>query len=369
MIGTLYVDASELLNPRLTGIQRYTVRVIQSLAHMTRVRLVTPIPWDAACWHNWRLTRLCAGYEIEVSPANVPSSALDVKAWRNQVIRLPNRPIDPAELGDAACLLPWCPEFLPRFSRQVGIVYDMTPLILPRTVSSELYELFGEYCEQDLRRFDGMLAISHATKSDVAWLAGIHPSRIEVAYPGPSQCLDSHLFQGRCRRAPGRLLVVGAHHPRKNTQFLLDWFFTSDALPENAELWWAGPRSRSLDTAQKQSRTRGRCLRILGEVSDVRLCRLYQDAGCTIYPTLYEGFGFPVLDSLLHGTPVLCSYNSSLAEFAGPGVFYFDPCDPASLDQAWKDYRSAWPCHVKRDDLHETCRWDNVARTLLRLCA
>ena len=70
-------------------------------------------------------------------------------------------------------------------------------------------------------------------------------------------------------------------------------------------------------------------------VPDAALCRLYRRAGRTIYPSLYEGFGFPVLDSLRHGTPVLTSQNSSLREFTVPGVTFFDPCDAATLDAAW----------------------------------
>ena len=72
----------------------------------------------------------------------------------------------------------------------------------------------------------------------------------------------------------------------------------------------------------------------LGRLDDRELARQYRGARCLAYPSLYEGFGFPVLDSLWHGTPVLCSYNSSLEEFTGPGVFHFDACYPFSLDAA-----------------------------------
>src|SRR5262249_26877817 len=83
--------------------------------------------------------------------------------------------------------------------------------------------------------------------------------------------------------------------------------------------------------------------RFLGMVPDARLCELYRRAAFTIYPSLYEGFGFPVLDALRHGTPVVSSFNSSLQEFAGPGGFYFDPCDPASLDAACRELLGQWP--------------------------
>jgi glycosyltransferase involved in cell wall biosynthesis len=98
------------------------------------------------------------------------------------------------------------------------------------------------------------------------------------------------------------------------------------------------------------------------------LCRLYRQAACTVYPSLYEGFGFPVLDSLRHGTPVLCGYNSSLQEFAGPGVFYFDVCDPASLDAAFQDWQAAQPFQIQRADLQEKYTWDGFAETVDSQC-
>ena len=67
-------------------------------------------------------------------------------------------------------------------------------------------------------------------------------------------------------------------------------------------------------------------------MSDAELCRLYQMAGWSIYPSRYEGFGFPILDSLRHGTPVLASCTSPMCEFDHPSVYFFDPHDPGTVD-------------------------------------
>jgi glycosyltransferase involved in cell wall biosynthesis len=100
-------------------------------------------------------------------------------------------------------------------------------------------------------------------------------------------------------------------------------------------------------------------------VSDEELCRLYRHAAFTIYPSLYEGFGFPVLDSLWHGTPVACSFNSSLQEFATPGVFYFDPGDPGSLDEACRELLGARPVAVDLAGLGERFSWPALARAVV----
>jgi glycosyltransferase involved in cell wall biosynthesis len=141
------------------------------------------------------------------------------------------------------------------------------------------------------------------------------------------------------------------------------------------ELWWVGPKGwwttgdlfKSL-TRYRDS-PRGKAIKLLGMVSDRRLCELYQQAAFVIYPSLYEGFGFPVLDSLMHETPVLCSFNSSLQEFASPGIHYFDPCDAASLDQAYQELKRNEPPAFDRARLRARFSWRKLAETILALCA
>jgi glycosyltransferase involved in cell wall biosynthesis len=145
-------------------------------------------------------------------------------------------------------------------------------------------------------------------------------------------------------------------------------------LPGEWELCWVGPRGwwapeRWLSGLSRRARRHGaRRVRLAGMVSDEELCQLYRQATFCIYPSLYEGFGFPVLDALLHGTPVLSSLNSSLQEFAGPGVFYFDPCEAATLDAACAALLEGLPLAFERDDLRRRCCWDSLARRVAGLC-
>ena len=109
----------------------------------------------------------------------------------------------------------------------------------------------------------------------------------------------------------------------------------------------------------------GRRFRFLGNVSDERLCRLYQRASWSIYPSVYEGFGFPILDSLRHGTPVLASCTSSMGEFDNPGIFFFDPQDPATVDRAWQRLEAARPVTIPKAQLDDIYSWDLLVRALL----
>ncbi len=100
-------------------------------------------------------------------------------------------------------------------------------------------------------------------------------------------------------------------------------------------------------------------------VSDQELCKLYRSVGWLIYPSLYEGFGFPVLDALRHGTPVLASYNSSLREFDSPGLHFFDPCDASTVDDAWRSLQAEGPVEIPQAPLDRQFSWENVARIVL----
>jgi glycosyltransferase involved in cell wall biosynthesis len=348
----LYVEARILTVKEMTGIGRYLTLLIQHLARITEVRLLTPRG------------------EIAVNADNLPRRGADLDAWRDALLRLPHQPSSPARVRDAACVYPFLSPGDRRFTREVGIVHDLSPLVVPGLADEPLREAFFTYCQQHLRGLDGILCNSQATRADVAWLTGIDAATVDVAYAGPSLCVAGHAWGRPVRRSPRLLLAVGLHHPRKNWGFLLDWFWETAALPAGMELWWAGPCRASTRAALRPRRNPfGRRLRLLGLIPDAPLCRVYQGAQCLICPSLYEGFGFPVLDALLHGTPVLCGRHSALTEFDGPGVFYFDPCDPASLDRAFRDLRAADPFPLRRDDLRAKCTWEGLAGAVCRLCA
>jgi len=194
-----------------------------------------------------------------------------------------------------------------------------------------------------------------------------------VAHSGPSLCVGRHAHPGKATRRPDIGLVVSTLEPRKNPEFLSDWFHTTAALTPKAELWWVGSigwitSKRDLKQFERRAGS-DRRIRFLGVVSDAALCRLYRTAGWSIYPSLYEGFGFPVLDSLRHGTPVLASGNSSIREFDSPGLHLIDPCDAATVDRAYRAMKAEPGVEIPRGPLDRAYSWENVAGRLLEACA
>lgn len=360
------MDVTSLFGAKLTGIGRHVARMVDSVARRTPVRLITPLPRRQARSSVPGAT-LNRCTEILLSPDDRPPQSGDLHAWRR---RLLSRPARPRSDGGGAIVHTFMRSPpAPGYAREIGILYDFTPLVVPATHHHDVRRAFAAFCEHDLPQHDAFLAISEATRFDAEWIGGVDPARVRVAYPGPSQCVDRHAWEGPVPLRQDFALVVSTLEPRKNAGRVLEWFFATDRLPAGFELLWAGPQGWLHNGIRDGiPNPHGRRVRFLGMVSDAELCRLYQAAQFSVYASLYEGFGFPVLDSLRHGTPVLCALNSSLREFAGPGVHFFDAGDTSSVDAAYDALRQAGPAAVSRPDLERACSWDRCGEELVALC-
>ncbi len=353
----LYVDYSAFQEKHLTGIGRFMARLLEALARR----------------HPVRLFHVAGGEDILFPMPASDGADADVHGWARRVLKGPRAAHDRGEAARCAGLYSTLRPLERHFGRELGILYDFTTLLLPWCHAPLTREHFDNYFGKSSVLCDQLVAISRGTRHDASWLCALPNDKVVVGYPGPSLCVHAHAHTGPVRRRDNEILVVSALEPRKNGPFLLDWFNETDALGPDMELWWVGPKawwsSRAWLKGFARRGTGRRRVRFLGVVSDAELCRLYQEATFTIYPSLYEGFGFPVLDSLVHGAPVACSYNSSLKEFEGPGVFYFDPCDPASVDDACRELLAARPVAIDQAALRERFSWDALARTVLDLCS
>ena len=254
------------------------------------------------------------------------------------------------------------------FPYEVSIIYDFCPMVVPWAFEDVARDVWVKWLTEDILASDVVLSISQSTKADAGRFSSLDPERIVVAPPGPSLCVETHRHGGPVARSDRIGLVVSTIEPRKNANFLFDWFQQTRLLPREMELWWVGKLGWMTSHAELQRMANpggGRRFRFLGNVSDERLCRLYQRASWSIYPSVYEGFGFPILDSLRHGTPVLASCTSSMGEFDNPGIFFFDPQDPATVDRAWQRLEAARPVTIPKTQLDDIYSWDLLVRALL----
>lgn len=188
------------------------------------------------------------------------------------------------------------------------------------------------------RRARRVITISEASKLDLVHILGLRADRIDVTLLAAAGDLapagDAAAVRAGLRRAgyalPERyVLALGALDPRKNGPFVARAFHRIAAALPDAGLVIAGVE-RLAEYPLPVEAAPG-WLRLFGYVDRPTLVALLQGATAFVYPSLYEGFGLPVLEAMACGVPVLASNRSSIPEVAGDAGALFDPTDEAEL--------------------------------------
>lgn len=210
------------------------------------------------------------------------------------------------------------------------------------TVYDMIHELYPEYFNLADRtaqrkrslaeKADRIIAISECTKKDLVAICGIAPEKIEVIHLASS--LDTHPDPVRVPELPERyVLFVGSRTAYKN------FFFFINGM---RFLLAADPTLHIVCTGGTFNRHEAAFLEIHGltqrvhhhSASDAVLKMLYQQAQAFVFPSLYEGFGLPVLEAFGNGCPAVLASAGSLPEIGGDGALYFEPKDAKSLHKA-----------------------------------
>lgn len=211
--------------------------------------------------------------------------------------------------------------------RFVVTVHDSIPLRFPTRSPLTYYNRF--YVPRVLAAAELILCNSEATARDAVDFFGVPPQKLR---PIPLAC-------GRDFRPlpvePGNFfLYLGRHDPHKNLQRLLRAFAR---LPGERELWLAGTGDRHNTPVLRDLATElgvGERVRWLDYVAAEDLPVLLNRAIALVFPSLWEGFGLPVLEAMACGTPVITSNCSSLPEVAGDAAWLVDPQDIAAIAEA-----------------------------------
>jgi glycosyltransferase involved in cell wall biosynthesis len=188
------------------------------------------------------------------------------------------------------------------------------------------------------RRSRRVIAVSEATKADVVRFLGVPPERVDVAYEGPGMAAPARPtsaaeLRERLELGPAPiLLTVSAKRPHKNLGRLFEAFARVEEPATLVVPGYATPFESELrDRAAKAASDR---IRFTGWLSDADLDSLYRSATAVVFPSLAEGFGLPVLEAMVRGTPVACSNTTSLPEIAGDAALLFDPLDEEAIASA-----------------------------------
>jgi glycosyltransferase involved in cell wall biosynthesis len=251
----------------------------------------------------------------------------------------------------------------------VLMVLDLTFLIEPQTGDRLYMRYLQRLVPALVKRARRVVTISESAAAEIARLLPATAGKLEVAYPGPgtttptlpspasgggereAPTLPSPASGGGEREAPtlpspaagggkpeGRpakyILMVGTLEPRKNYPRAIQAFaiFRNHGFTDWRLMIAGGSGWTSEDIAEEIDRLGLRdVVSVMGRVPAATLSDLYGGAGALFYPSLYEGFGFPILEAMAAGCPVVTSNRSSMAEVGDGAAQLVDPLDPQSM--------------------------------------
>lgn len=220
-------------------------------------------------------------------------------------------------------------------------VYDVA-LLLFRGIGTAANELkvrimTGPAC----RRAEKVFTISESTAKDIVKCIKIPPSKIEVCYCGGLPQSKNVLSKGTAMHEGNYFLFVSTIEPRKNVLTLIKAFeMFLDQTGSDMDLVLVGKigwKCEDVLRYREKSRYKDR-IWMPGYVTAEEKDKLYRNAKAFVFPSLYEGFGIPVLEAFSYGLPVITANNSSLPEVGGDAAFYVqDAKNPAELAGLMKE--------------------------------
>ena len=224
----------------------------------------------------------------------------------------------------------------------VVTVHDLVRLAFPHAPEDRMAAVGLALDRRGIRNATHVICVSEATKRDLMQYLAVAEAKITVIYNG----IDHSIFKpspvNDGRFSAPYVLYVGSERPRKNLSCLLRAFAAlKDRGPQFASLRLlkVGSPGRS-DGFRTATLAEARRLGIeddidfVDHVPDQDLAVLYSNALALVYPSLYEGFGLPVVEAMACGCPVITSNVSSLPEVAGSAALLVDPHDPAGFAEA-----------------------------------
>ncbi len=227
----------------------------------------------------------------------------------------------------------------------VATLHDMIPILYPESVpGAALPTVFLLTARLTVLRAQRVIVASQSTRRDVV--------RVIPSADGKASVVHHAVDEGFAPQPEGRvaevrrrygldaryLFYLGANKPHKNLVRLIEaWAALPDDVRAGAELVLAGHEDeRYPQVYEAVTRLGIHSVRLLGAVPDGDLAPLYSGATGFIFPSLYEGFGLPILEAMACGAPVACSNTSSLPEIVGNAAITFDPHNEADMAAAMR---------------------------------
>ncbi len=331
---------------RMTGIARYAVELTRAMARLDpslEIVLLNPYPESQHPWYREFPTHPLPHLNLLPLAATVGNLELHRTATRLKLDILH----DPCGIA---------PFLAPRGRyRKVTTIHDTLPAVYPKTQPLLTRIVFSTLVARAGATSDAILTVSRTSADDLCRYYGFAPAKVHVTPNGVHRAvrLSPALLRATFERLGVQqpyFLYVGALHPRKNIRRVLEAFRKLREFHREASLVIAGPPSWG---------AHGELKAVLGSaggqsgivftdfLSDDDLNSLYQGAHALVFPSLYEGFGLPVLEAMSHGAPVITSNVSALPEVAGAAALLVDPTSVEAIFTAMARLIEDLPLHAE----------------------
>jgi len=274
--------------------------------------------------------------------------------------------------------------YLPLYTSCSSVIsiLDVSYIYFPKLFKKrDLYQLklWGGY---SIKKAEKIITISNSTKNDIIKTYKVSADKIAVVYPGIKKVESEKLklksmqeLSNKFEISPFYILFVGTLQPRKNVVKLVEAFSKLKKNPntKNLELVIVGKKGWLYEDTLSSPKKFGveKQVKFLDFVEDEDLPSLYKNALCFVLPSLYEGFGLPVLEAMQYGCPVLTSNVSSLPEAGGDAAVYFDPQNAddiaQKIDKVISDDKLREEMIQKGYNQIKKFSWEKTAKETLRV--
>lgn len=220
-------------------------------------------------------------------------------------------------------------------------ILDVSYIYFPALFKKrDFYQLkvWGKY---SIKKADRIITISYSSKNDIIKAYGVNEAKITVVYPGIKQLSKANFMKKeelkkKFKIEKDYLLFVGTLQPRKNIIRLIEAF--SLLKKDDLQLIIIGKPGWQFEEIRSSPQKFGVADKVifLENITNAELPSFYRYALCFVLPSLYEGFGLPILEAMQYGCPVVTSSVSSLPEAAGEAAVYVNPEDVQDIAEKLK---------------------------------
>ena len=291
-------DGRVFAHSHLTGVERFARELLENLQGVVPVYVEKPPSDRRLIHHVWEHVILpikCKRFEMFIAPANVG------------------------------------PIVFPEKCKYILVVHDVAFLNFPSAYSKTFRWYYNKVIPLAMKRTDVVITVSESESRNIVKSYPFVKDKIVVIYPGSNSKFHSAQPLPLEQREP-YFLYVGSLNPRKNLWGLLKAFaIFKEKTSANVKLKVVGASYSIFNKVNVDSEIEVSDVDYLGYVTEDGLHKLYEKALAFVFPSFYEGFGYPPLEAMSYGTPAVVSNQSSLPEVTKGKAVYVDPRNPEDI--------------------------------------